>query len=53
MQQQIKLWTVLSLMARPDHSLIEKYCEHLNNAFTDLEEPGETVDVESKIHILL
>jgi hypothetical protein len=24
----------------------EKYCERLNNAFTDLEESGETVDVE-------
>ena len=31
----------------------ERYCERLNNAFTDLEESGETVDVERKIRILL
>jgi hypothetical protein len=31
----------------------ERYCERLNNAFTDLEESGETVDVERKVRILL
>jgi len=31
----------------------EKYCERLNNAFTDLEQSGETVDVERKVRILL
>jgi hypothetical protein len=31
----------------------EKYCERLNNAFTDSEQSGETVDVERKIRILL
>jgi hypothetical protein len=31
----------------------EKYCERLNHAFTDLEQSGETVDVERKIRIFL
>jgi hypothetical protein len=31
----------------------ERYCERLNHAFTDLEQSGETVDVERKIRIFL
>jgi hypothetical protein len=31
----------------------ERYCERLNNAFTDLEQSGETVDTEQKIRIFL
>jgi hypothetical protein len=31
----------------------ERYCKRLNNAFTDLEQSGETVDVERKIRVLL
>jgi hypothetical protein len=31
----------------------KRYCERLNNAFTDLEESGETVNVEHKVRILL